>query len=229
MKTNYRVKIHLVLIIAIQLIVLKDIYSQMDDTLKSQIVTFVHQHYFEGIPYQKANSFGLEVIPYLTDLLNDPNQKEYWVNIIVTLGFIENSVALNSLIDFMTYFQGNVDIYTFQALLSIPFAIGCIASNGDTKAFDFLVNKAQLSSNEIYKWNYDNHDIAQIMSQKAILGLAISGTEGAKVHLMNLKKIIEKDVNYKIYYNYLPFINDGLKYIDRISMYGRANYFDKNN
>ena len=49
---------------------------------------FVHQIYFEGLPYDKASQYGPDAVPKLLAMLKDPNEKPYRSNIIVTLGVI---------------------------------------------------------------------------------------------------------------------------------------------
>jgi hypothetical protein len=223
LKRNYAKIFSLILILATNIDYMQ---SQIDYSVENDINAFVHKFYYEGIPYSKANAFGPSVIPELTILLNDTSEKEYWVNIIVTLGFIEHSDAFKPLLNFFDNFKGEVDVFTFKALISIPFAIGCIAGSGDIEAYNFLLNKIKFSSDVMYSWSFNNHNINQIISQKAILALAVSGLNEAQIDLSNLKTLLERGQSSSISEIYLPFIDEGFKIINRINLEGRSSIFN---
>ena len=160
------------------------------DTIEDRVDDLVLKHYLDGILYTDAHDLGQDAIPYLIELLNDPGKKEFWVNISVTIGFIEDSSALDALILFSESPEGEVDGHTFRALLSIPFAIGCIASNGDTQAFEYLMNGLHDPDALQVRWSFRNNDIRRLLMEKAAVGLAASGRTDARAELLTLEQEI---------------------------------------
>ena len=91
---------HAVVLMAILVLIPLSISAQTDE-LKTRVDDLVFKHYVDGIQYVEANALGDGAVPYLVELLDNTDVKEYWVNIIVTLGFIESSSALNPLVSFL--------------------------------------------------------------------------------------------------------------------------------
>lgn len=200
------------------------------DPLEKQVNDLVHKHYMEGIQYTQAKALGPVAVPYLVKLLNTPAEKEFWVNIIVTLGFIEDSSATDALISFLDNAQGEVDAFTFRALLSVPFAIGSIASTGDSNTLSYLVNKAAASTTGSARWSFKGQNIDNLIAEQAVVGLAVSGLPQAKSKLLEIKNRIQTEKAQGISsQNFLiESINDGLGTMDRIKAQGRKNAFNPN-
>ena len=214
----------LMILITFLILFSHSIYAQTGDDLKAKIDGLVLKHYFDGIQYTEANALGPNAVPYLLELLNNPNIKEYWVNIIVTLGFIESSTALNPLISFLENSRGEVDISNYRALMSVPFAIGCIASNGDPKAFNYLIGKVYTPSP--VRWSFRGKNINRILAEKSIRGLAISGQARARAEILKLKGEIERKKGPTEREVLIKSIKNGLDIMDRIKNKGRSTIFN---
>jgi len=195
------------------------------DPLEKQVDDLVHQHYMDGIQYTQAKALGPGAVPYLVKLLNTPAEKEFWVNIIVTLGFIEDSSAADALISFLDNAQGEVDVSTFRALLSVPFAIGSIASTGDSNTLSYLVNKVAAGG---ARWSFKGKNIDNLIAEQAVVGLAVSGLPQAKSKLIEIQSQIRaKNAQGVTNQNFLiESIKDGLGTMDRIKTQGRENAFN---
>ena len=66
--------------------------------IEARVDELVFKHYLDGIQYVAAHELGAAAVPHLLELLDDPQHKEFWVNITATLGFIEDSSAVAPLI-----------------------------------------------------------------------------------------------------------------------------------
>ncbi len=200
--------------------------AQTDDPLKAQVDDLVHKHYMHGIQYVQAKALGPAAVPYLIDLLDNPDEKEFWVNIIVTLGFIEDSAALAPLISFLSDAHAEVDSFTFRALLSVPFAVGCIASNGDSRALGYLLDNLSPSASRSAQWSFQGKKIDQLLMEQSVTGLAVSGRPEARAELLKLKEEIEKKEGPSDRLLLIESVKDGLTTMGRIENEGRANIFN---
>jgi len=202
------------------------IHAQTDDDLKTQVDDLVFKHYFEGIQYVDANALGPDAIQYLVELLNNPDKKEFWVNIIATLGFIEDSTALYPLTSFLENAQGEVDYFTYRALMSVPFAIGCIGSNGDSMALDYLVDIVDDPKGPSYKWSYKNKNLHRNLTEYAIMGLIVSGHPRAEAKLKKIKDQIDKNNGPPEHKVFKEHVNNGIKDMGRFKGKGRSQIFN---
>lgn len=217
--------ISILMILIISLILFPhNIDAQTGEVLKAKVDGLVLKHYFDGIQYTEANALGPNAVPYLLEMLNDTNIKEYWVNIIVTIGFIESSVALEHLIYFLENTKGEVDDYTFRALLSVPFAIGSIASNGDPNALNYLVGRVYTPRQ--VRWRFRGKKINELLAKESIIGLAISGQAKAKTELLRLKEEIERKKWPPEREILIESVMNGLNTMDRIKNEGRSRIFN---
>lgn len=198
-------------------------HTQTDPEIKLKVDDLVGKHYMDGVPYASANALGSQSLPYLFELLEDQSQKPYWVNIIVTIGFIEDSSAILPLLTFLETPVDEVDSFSFRALLSIPYALGCIASNGSTQALDFLGEKAENPDQSPLRWTFRGKPIDQIISEQSVMALAVSGRPEARQVLENLQTISVKsgDKTSNAFRKGVS-VNQGLVLMDRIKTNGRA-------
>jgi hypothetical protein len=155
---------------------------------REAVEAFVCRHHIHGISQSdaEARALGSDAIPHLLEILADAERTEYWVNVIVVLGFLEDSQALPPLMAFLEGAEGEVDVHAFRALLSVPFAIGCIARNGDPEALDYLTGHASLVSMPEAAWTFRTSDIPLLLVEHAAIGLAMSGRVVARGHLERL-------------------------------------------
>jgi hypothetical protein len=203
-----------------------DVFSQDGDAESSNVRDFVRKHYIHGIKYEAAKAFGPTAIPYLVEMLNDNKEKEFWVNIIVTLGFIEDSSALDALIAYLENLRGKVDAYTFRALLSVPFAIGCIASNGDAEAIRYLIDIVEAPAESPLEWSFQNQDCRRLLVERATIGLAVSGRAEARIKLLEIEDQLHAEGETSTRRFLIGHIREGIHVMDRIVSEGRASIFN---
>jgi len=197
--------------------------AQTDEKIKTSVDDLVHKHYMDGIPYAAAHALGPAALPYLFELLGNPEEKLFWVNIIVTTGFLENSSAIDPLVAFLENTQGEVDSFTFRALLSVPYALGCIAANqGDAKAFQYLADNLETPLNQTVRWSYRSKPVDELIAEQSVMGLAVSGQPEARILLLDLKDKIAKKTDPKSHALSYGNIGQALAIIDRIATEGRS-------
>ena len=203
------------------------IHALGQQSLEETALSIVQRHYYDGLPYAPVHELGEEAVPYLLSLMGDSEARQYWVNAIVALGFIESSEALRPLISFLESAQGEVDGHTFRALLSIPFAIGCIASNGDDEALQYLMDRTSWDGNRDLSWTFRGKDIGLLMAEKSAIGLAISGRTDAGDHLRDLSEsVTQSDMRQRE--RFLRTIDGAEDALQKIRDKSRAGYFDGN-
>ena len=199
--------------------------SAISDDLKRSVDELVLTHHFHGIPYNEAKALGVASLDYLFTLLEKPEHKPYWVNIIVTIGFIERSEGLQRIIGFLEIAQGEVETQHFRALLSVPFAIGCIASNGDEQALNYLERHARKQNAPAARWRFRRKTPAQLLSEKSLVGLAVSARPRARQILQQLKTGMDSRRTLTTEPAYQR-VNRSLDIMDRIAAQGRASVFN---
>jgi hypothetical protein len=204
-----------------------DLHAGPDMGLRAEIESLIYKHSVDGIDYSRAKALGSEAIPFLVEKLNDPDKKEFWVNIIVSLGFIEDPEALPGLIEFLESAHGEVDIYTFRALLSVPFAIGCISSSGDRQAYTYLAEWIDLPQSQTVNWSFHNKNIHDLLSQQAIMGMAVSGLPEAKKKLADLRnQPATKSFSPAVLQARINTLNTASSIMSRMEQTGRAGIFN---
>ena len=196
--------------------------AESDEEIQFRVNDLVHKHYMDGIPYAKANALGKDALPYLFELLENPDEKLFWTNIIVTIGFIEDISAVDSLINFLEKAEGEVDGATFRALLSVPYALGCIASGGNARAIDYLSTHITGQKNLRINWNYKNKPIADLIAEQSVMGLAVSGRPEARQKLQAMKAEVEKKGGAETRRLHTDTVPQGLTLMDSIQIRGRA-------
>ncbi len=197
--------------------------AQSSPEIIMQVDDLVGKHYMDGVPYAQAHDLGAQALPYLFELLADPDQKLFWVNIIVAIGFIEDSSAVNPLVAFLEAPEEEVDGFNFRALLSIPYALGCIASNGSPDAIGFLAEKATGQKGFPLRWTFRGKQIDQLIEEQSVMALAVSGRPEARQVLRNLQSVMAKtgdETSSKA--RKRSFVSQGLDLMNSIDTKGRA-------
>ncbi len=206
------------------------LYAQADTDLINKVDMLIHNHYMNGIDYAQARALGPDAIPYLVEQLNDPEQKEFWVNIIVTIGFIEDSSAISPLKDFLETTVGEVDVFTLRALLSVPFAIGCIASSGERESLNYLETWVDTPDVPPASWSYQNKDVRALLSEFALTGMAVSGRAEAREKLEQLQirgdKAFPRGLIRAAQQSRANTLDNALLLMTRIEKAGRATIFN---
>ena len=214
----------LTILVLLVLCVPATVYS--DEALESEVQHLIRQHYVYGLPYPKAKSLGSEAIPFLSQMLNDRANEEYWVNTIVALGFIEESSAFTPLKEYIENASGEVDLHTFKALASVPFAMGCLASTGDQRPYDYLKRLMRFSQSDTIDWQFSNTDTTLFIAGEAATALAISGLDEARVELEDAIARIESGDAPRRQAEILQKLQDGLSLWEQIREQGRAAVFN---
>jgi HEAT repeat protein len=163
-------------------------------TSESGIVAFVHQTYIEGIPYDDVSRFdAASATPILLELLDDPKEEPYWMNIVVTLGMLGDPRAVDPLIAFLEKDRGRLTPAQYLAQSAVVMALGyLIHKSGNEKALDYLVDGADPESWSRRKvsWTspYHRNDAERNrqLSTMSILGLGLSGHPRGAARLRSL-------------------------------------------
>jgi len=196
--------------------------AQSDEDIKTRVDNLVRKHYMDGIPYAVAHALGPGALPYLFELLGNPDDKEFWVNIIVTTGFIEDPSAVDPLIAKLEDTQGEVDSFTFRALLSIPYALGCIAASGDAGALQYLAGNLDKRPDQTAGWSFRGKPVSELIAEQSVMGLAVSGRPEARTILTDLQAETAPKAGPAARTRRSGNVDQGLAIMDRIDTEGRA-------
>jgi HEAT repeat protein len=203
----------------------------------SDISTFVHQIYIEGIPYEEAIRFDpASAVPILLGMLADPKEEEYWPNIVVTLGMLGDERAVDPLIQFMKEdAAGPLSHSRYKAKTSVVMALGYIVNkNGSKKALEFLIESVDPAvwTRRGIMWKSPYHRTEAERNQQltimSILGLGLSGNREALTLLRSLRQVpaTRQGENLRAQ---IAGVNDVLKEAiaanEKIAKRGMADYY----
>ncbi len=165
------------------------LFAQIPPT---DIKTFVTRFYIHGVPYDEAKLYGKSAIPQLTQMLKDKTYEQHWPNIVTTLGYIGDPMAVNDLIQFMENSTGEISIYQFRAIIRVFQALGHISQTGDITSLNALKEYTAITSWQkrklLFKYHqYSNDILGEVLARQAISGLGISGKPDAMKKLNELK------------------------------------------
>ena len=197
---------------------------------------FVHQFYIEGIPYAEAAKYGPDAVPTLLAMLDDPQEKPYWSNIVVTLGAIGDERAVDPLIAFVEKGGDTMTREEFQAKSSVLMSLGyLINKSNNEKALSYL--KAHLSPEG---WRESNMATARAqgfkastdlrtkqLSTLAVLGLALSGHPSAKSSLNFLNQGVRDMAPTAFTKQMTSVVTEALKAHETIARDGLESYYQK--
>ncbi len=144
---------------------------------------FVHQTYFEGMPYDAANTYTSVVVPTLLEMLQDDNEAPYWANIAVTLCIIGEESAVEPIISFIEEdVEGELSDSHYRAKSSAVMALGYLINrSGNERALNYLVESIDPDAwnQRDIQWQASSQASSEArdvdLSTMAILGLALSG------------------------------------------------------
>lgn len=156
---------------------------------------FVRQHFFHGVPYDVARSYGSEAAETLLEMLADPAEQEWWVNIVAVAGMIgAEDQVFEPLVGFLEDTGDVLSAEHYRAKATVPLALGYLANqSGSEAAVDYLVAAAEpgyWADRNVGRAEFQasvidrNTDLAT----KAILGLALSGTDQAFEALQQMQE-----------------------------------------
>lgn len=146
---------------------------------------FVRALYIEGLPYNKAAQYESKEVDTLFQMLEDENEAIYWPNIIVTIQIIGDESDVNRVIDFIDKGEaGEFSQYQYDAKKAAIFGLGYMVNNLESRtALEYLKKRLNPDSwNEMEGLTERHSEIGernQDLSQYALLGLALSGTNEA--------------------------------------------------
>lgn len=157
------------------------------------IEDFVHQVYFEGIPYEEANAYDSAAVPSLLTMLADSTETPYWANIAITLCVIGDPSSVDPLLDFIKADEGTLSDDVYRAKSSAVMALGyLINKTGDENALNFLIESldpnawAQREVQYMASFQTSTEVRDTNLSTMAMLGLALSGRPEAAEALRNM-------------------------------------------
>jgi hypothetical protein len=169
---------------------------------QQDVVTFVSQIYFDGLPLDEAAEFGSEDVETLIDMLNDPEQVLYHENIALTLGMIGDPTATEALIAYVEQGSGagmEAPAATADDLARRAYKgrVGAIMGLGylvhmadDDTALQYLIDStapAAWRERELEGMSTaPGTDGAEDLTKYAIFALGLSGNEEAREHLQSL-------------------------------------------
>jgi hypothetical protein len=198
------------------------------------VVQFVRPIYFEGLPTDKALSFGGDSVPLLLDMLGDPLEQASWGNIVVLLGMIGDPRAVDPLIGFLEQpGTGDLSRSHYKAKTAVLPALGYLLNKQPTNqtALAYLQDsrdptfwgKRQLG------WNLapsqgggSARDLR--LTEMAIMGLALSGHPTAKNALQSLQAgMVPGAVPYQK--QIAPMLGEAMKAHGVIAQNGIKGYY----
>jgi hypothetical protein len=151
-------------------------------TQEDSIAGFVQQRFIHSVPYIRAHQLGPRALPILIKLFEDPKYKASWANIALTISYIgkpEGFEAIRSFI--MDRFHGEVDLDTFQALITAQTTLGPLAAHSPA-ALRYLMNGVNPNYWRKLPWTFGTYQGAArdlAMSRSSITALSHTGTPQA--------------------------------------------------
>ncbi len=195
---------------------------------------FVRQIYYEGIPYEQASHYGHEDVPKLLAMLEDPKEKLYRSNIIVTLGIIGDDRAVEPMLDLLESSGKQLKPEDFASQSSVLMSLGyLINKTQNEKALAYLKKHttpegwqgSNLTRVEGFQASTDER--SQQLSTLAVIGLALSGHPEAQTTLRSLGEDV-KALGTTAYARQLtPIVAEAIKACDTVAEEGLAEYYKK--
>ena len=156
---------------------------------------FVRQHFFHGVPYDVARNYSPDDVPALLDMLADPAEQEWKTNIVAVLGMIgTEETVFEPLVAFLESPGEDLPPEIYRAKATVPLALGYLANqSGSEKAVDYLIAAANpdfWAERSVGRATFQaaTSERDADLATKAILGLALSGTERAFEALQVMEK-----------------------------------------
>jgi HEAT repeat protein len=193
------------------------------------IKAFVRVLYDHGVPYTDAIRFDKGVVPILIGMLNDPSERKWWDNIVVTLGYIGDEHAVDPLIDFLERdVKGELEPEVWSAMLSVHRALGNIAAQGSDKALNYLITSTtpETWQAKALPWKVQGLSGEKLhtpLIKSAIVGLGISAHPRAIQVLQQMQTSADIPEWRK------QVASSALRLFGRIKAEGRVSVFSKHN
>jgi HEAT repeat protein len=194
----------------------------------------VHQIYIEGVPYENAIRFDANAaVPTLLSMLADPNEEEYWPNIVITLGMLGDERAVDPLIKFLEQDAPRAQLSRshYIAKTGVLMALGYLINKGGSqKALTYLRDSLnpdawrQRRLSWISPFNPDVEARDLQLTKMAILGLALSAHPAAAEALRSLQKPPQTEAERKLHARLSTAVAEALQEHQTIGTEGLVNY-----
>jgi len=168
------------------------------ETDRTAIQEFVHRVYIEGVPYEEVTRLSPEVaVPLLVGMLDNPQEEEYWANIVVILGMLGDDRAVAPIFDFIKRGESRPQLSRSQ----------CVAKTSAVMSLGYIVNRTAnpealaylkegvypetwearnlLWASSFFRSQAEQNNQLAIM---AVLGLGVSGKPQAATVLQMLRQ-----------------------------------------
>jgi PBS lyase HEAT-like repeat-containing protein len=195
---------------------------------------FVQQIYFEGIPYDQASQYGPDDVPKLLAMLNDPKNKSFQSNIIVTLGIIGDDRAVEPLIEVLESSGDQLKQEDFAAKSSVLMSLGYLINKSQNeKALAYLKSHttpqgwqgSKMITAEGLQASTDER--SQQLSTLAVIGLALSGHPEAKNALRSLGENVKAMGPTTFAKQMNSVVDEAMKAHETVAKEGLAAYYQK--
>jgi len=163
--------------------------AQAPEISAPEIERRVRAVYIEGFPYTLGRGLSRDAVERLAGMLESPDERPYWSNIVLALGTSESSRALVALEAFADAAPtGEVEADVYQARAALPFAFGHLARRHDA-ALVRLGNRATEERDP--QWSFQSlrgAALGDVLRRAAITGLGVSGRDEADAILRELEE-----------------------------------------
>ncbi len=195
---------------------------------------FVHQIYYEGVPYEQASQYGRDDVPKLLTMLKDPNEKLYRSNIIVTLGIIGDDRAVDPLLEVLESSGDQSKPEDFASKSSVLMSLGYLINKSQNeKALAYLTAhctpEGWLGSNLLKAEGLQasTDERSQQLSNLAVIGLALSGHPEAQATLRSLRENVKALGTTSYARQLTPIVDEAITACDTVAEEGLAAYYKK--
>jgi hypothetical protein len=154
----------------------------------------VRNHYVHGLPYGSTEDLGADAVPLLLTMLEDPQEEEWWYNVVLSLGIVGGTEVTEPLIQFFERWKtGEMTEESFYAITTVPAALGFVAAKGDPRALEYVRSCSRVGfyGEKGIAWTTEGRDadaVHLLLAQIAVKGLGYSATPEALEHLKAMQE-----------------------------------------
>jgi hypothetical protein len=201
----------------------------------TDIRTFVRQLFIHGIPYKEVMRYDDSAVSTLLYMLADPQEKQFWSNIVFVLGMLGNERAVAPLISFIERNPTEkLDYSEYDAKVNAVFALGyLINKNANRDAMAYLEEGLDPStwSNRGITWSAPDEATElqrnRELSRAAIIALGLSGNRAGEQALRELARPAPTAAASAFREEMSRVISEALKANERIAKEGLARYYQE--
>lgn len=167
--------------------------SRLHGSTSAQVEAILSPTHAHGLRFDTLASLSEAVLPQLARALNDPSEKQRWLNALTAIGVIGGARSQSVIEEFIWgRFKGELDIDTFRAMMIAVEALGWSKSGPTTEALKQLTDGTNPEHWRSLPWTHTiagSPDYARvILSEVAINGLSYTGTASAESTLISLSR-----------------------------------------